>query len=148
MNNGSYIVNLGADPEPLTLGDKQLMKLRCADKTPGKRSVVRWITAMVGGPDIAVAARLAKGDSIVVVGTLTKTEYAPKKPRYKGEMIATDEIPFAKILQVVKSPTFFGSVPVTNEDVSAGSAELVTHAVTTGDFPPADDVSAPEMEGL
>lgn len=139
MNNGTWIVNLGADPEALTLGGRELYKLRCADKTPGKKSITRWFTALVGGPDIDTASRLAKGNTIALAGTLTQTEYKSTKPRYKGEMIRTDEIPFAKILQVIRSDTFFGTGD-------------------TGDFPPKDDAvvvddtatndTPPELEGL
>lgn len=144
MNNGTYIVNLGADPEKLELGGKELYKLRCADKTPGKRSIVRWFTAMVGGPDSTVAPRLAKGDTIALTGTMTKEEYAPKKPRYKGEKIETDNMPFAKILQVIKSPTFFGQADPVDSDEPA-AREQVPVTATDGAFP--DDNSA-AMEGL
>jgi len=145
MNNGTYIVNLGADPEKIELGGRELYKLRCADKTPGKRSIVRWFTAMVGGPDVTVANRLAKGDTIVLTGTLTKEEYSPKKPRYKGEKIETDNMPFAKILQVVKSDTFFGRESVSSDEAPrASTAEVIA---TDGAFPTDEDASA-AMEGL
>jgi hypothetical protein len=133
MNNYTAIVNLGADPEPLTLGGKELIKLRLADKTPGKKSVTRWLTAMVGGPDLATAGRLAKGDAIMITGTLVKEEYKPNKPKYKGEMVETDNIPFAKILQVVKSETFFNTKPDT--EVPSDAVANTTAEVTTGDFP-------------
>lgn len=146
MNFGGYVVNLGADPEPLTLGSRELYKLRCADKTPGKNSVTRWFTALVGGPDLDTASRLAKGDTIILVGTLSKTEFKPKQPKYRGHMQESDEMPFAKILQVIKSTTFFGE----------RNNEEVPHAATIGDFPPNDDdahggsdgVVPPELEGL
>lgn len=147
MNNYTAIVNLGADPEPLTLGGKELIKLRLADKTPGKKAITRWLTAMVGGPDLATAGRLAKGDAIMITGTLVKEEYKPTKPKYKGEMIETDNIPFAKILQVVKSETFFNSKP--DAEVSSDTVANTTVEVTTGDFPtdfaasvPADNLMA------
>ncbi len=109
MNNTTMVINLGADPEHIQLGDKEGRKLRCAEKAPGKKSVTRWFGAIVTGHDVEVADRLAKGDCLVVVGQLQLTEYVPKKPRFKGETIKTDEMPFCKILQVVKSPTFFGA---------------------------------------
>lgn len=143
-NNGVWIVNLGADPEPIKLGDKDLYKLRCADKTPGKKSITRWFQAMVGGPDMNTAARLVKGDCIALAGQMTKEEYAPKKPRYKGEKVEVDSMPFAKIMQVVKSETFFNR-EATGPDVGVESAETV--ATTTGDFP-TDTSAAPELEGL
>lgn len=114
----SAIVNLGADPEELTLGERKVYKMRLADKGIGKDATTRWITALVGGPGVNTAARLVKGDAIWICGTLVRKEYKPKTPRFKGEMIAYDDMPFAEIKQVVKSETFF------NRDV--------------GDFPPTD----------
>jgi single-stranded DNA-binding protein len=140
MNNFTAIVNLGADPESLTLGSNEVYKLRCADKGVGKKAITHWITVLVGGPDKTTAARLAKGDSIMVTGTLVRTEYAPKKPRYKSEMIESSEMPFAKILQVVKSPTFF------NQSVGDFPTDDVP-APTDADVPP-DLTSSPDLDGL
>lgn len=134
MNNYSATVNLGADPEELSLGGRQVYKLRCADKGPGKRAITRWLTTLVSGPDCATAARLTKGDTIFISGTLIQTEYKPKKPRYKGEMINSDEIPFGKILQVVKSDTFF------NQSVGDFPTDEVP---ATGDVPPPNDNDLP-----
>jgi single-stranded DNA-binding protein len=115
MNNGTYIVNLGADPETIRLGEKEGMKLRCAEKAGGKKAITRWFNAIVTGYDAETAARLAKGDTLALAGQLALTEYKPKKPRYKGEMVRADEMPFAKILQVIKSPTFFGEAEKADE---------------------------------
>lgn len=125
MLNVTGIVNLGADPEELTLGARKVYKLRCADKAPGKNSVTRWLSVLVSGPDCDTAQRLAKGDSIMISGTISKTEYKPKKLQFKGQMMSQDEVPFGKILQVVKSDTFF------NKQV--------------GDFP--DTSTPPELPG-
>lgn len=106
-NNFTAIVNLGADPETIQLGDREGRKLRLADKARGKKAITRWFNMLVTGKDCEVADRLRKGDSILVTGELALTEYKPKKAK-KGEMVRADEMPFGKILQVVKSPSFFG----------------------------------------
>lgn len=145
-NTFTAIVNLGADPEELTLGTRQVYKLRCADKGIGKDAVTFWFTALVGGPDITTAQRLIKGDSIAITGTLVHKEYRPKKPRYKGEMMTSAEVPFAKIMQVVKSDTFF------NRDVGdmPGAAGDAPTASNDGVELPGGDASVEpaELEGL
>ena len=142
-NNGTWIVTLGADPEQLTLGSREVYKLRVADKGIGKGAVTLWFTALVGGPDLTVAARLAKGNTIALAGALRATEYAPKKPRFKGEKLQSLEMPFGKIMQVIKSETFFnqqvGDLP---PDDSVATNEVVE---TDGSIP---DDSAPNLEGL
>lgn len=107
MNNFSAIVHLGADPEVLTLGGREVAKLRCAEKAYGKKAKTRWFNLLVGGPDVEVSGRLRKGDQLFVSGQLVLTEFKPKKARFKGEMVNSDEMPFGKILQVLKSETFF-----------------------------------------
>ena len=107
MNNGTFIVNLGNNPTEMTFGETKVYKLRCAEKAGNKKAVTRWFNAYVRGGDTAVAARLSEGDSIALTGELSLTEYAPKTPKYKGEMVREDEIPFARILRVIKSKTFF-----------------------------------------
>jgi len=134
-NNGTYIVNLGKDPEELALGGRPCVKLRCAEKAGNKKAITRWFTAIVGGPDVEVATRLAAGDTIAVSGELSLTEYKPKKQRYKGEMVREDEMPFAKLMRVIKSPTFFS-----DEAPATASAE------PTADAPEGD--AAPDLEGL
>lgn len=111
MNNYTAIVNLTSDVEDLTLGERNVKKLRVADNTFGKNSETRFFDVIVSsGPDMEVAGRLAKGDQIVVTGTLTAGSYKAKKnTKYakKGQVIKTDSMPFGRILQVTKSPTFF-----------------------------------------
>jgi single-stranded DNA-binding protein len=130
-NNGTYIVNLGKDPEKLELGGRECFKLRCAEKAATKKAITRWFTAIVGGPDTATAARLAQGDTIAITGELALTEYKAKKPRYKGEMIREDEIPFAKIMRVLKSPSFFSDA-----EAPAGESGEPTADAPEGDTPP------------
>jgi single-stranded DNA-binding protein len=108
-NSGSYIVRLGDDPETIKLGSIEGRKLRCADNTFGKKSVTRWFNAIVTGRDVETADRLRKGNRIVVSGQLVLEEYAPKKPRYRGEKVKTDVMPFAKITEVIESETYFGN---------------------------------------
>lgn len=131
-NNGTYIVNLGKDPEELELGGRKCFKLRCAEKAATKKAVTRWFTAIVGGPDVDTASRIAKGDSIALAGEMALTEYKAKKPRYKGEMIREDEMPFAKILRVIKSPTFFAD----NSEEQPAEAGAPTADAPEGDAPP------------
>jgi single-stranded DNA-binding protein len=129
MNNGTYVINLGADPETIQLGEKEGRKLRCAEKAPGKKNVTRWFNAIVTGYDNETADRLRKGDTLIVMGQMGLEEYAPKKPRYKGEKIRVDVMNFAKIFQVVKSPSFFGG------DDDEGSGETTTAGVTEAEAP-------------
>jgi hypothetical protein len=136
-NNGVYIVNLGKAPEALTLGGRECYKLRCAEKAATKKAVTRWFTAIVGGPDVETASRLAQGDTIAVSGELALTEYPAKKARYKGEMIREDEIPFAKLMRVIKSPTFFA------EKAPEGEADA---GAPTADAPEGD--TPPDLSGL
>ena len=128
-NNGTYIVNLGKDPEAISLGGRECYKLRCAEKAATKKAITRWFTAIVGGPDVATAARLKQGDTIAVCGELALTEYPAKKARYKGEMIREDEIPFAKLMRVIKSPSFFEEQPPADEGAPTADAPA-------GDTPP------------
>lgn len=132
-NNGTYIVNLGKPPEALELGGRQCYKLRCAEKAANKKAITRWFTAIVGGPDVDTASRLGQGDTIAVSGELSLTEYKAKKPRYKGEMIREDEIPFAKIMRVIKSPTFFAEK---TDEAPADDAGAPTADAPEGDTPP------------
>lgn len=107
MNNFTAIVNLCRDPEALELGGRTCQKLRLADNTFGKNAETRFFDAIVSGPDADVAARLKSADSIAVTGTLVKGSYKGKKGKNKGKTVETDSMPFAKILQVIKSPSFF-----------------------------------------
>ncbi len=128
MNKSMYVVSLGADPEQIQLGDKEGRKLRCAEKARGKKAITRWFNAIVVGYDNDTADRLRKGDTIILDGELVLEEYAPKKPKYKGEKVRTDSMPFAKIFQVVKSPTFFGQNEASEEGEPAadGTTDQIT----------------------
>jgi single-stranded DNA-binding protein len=110
-NTYTAVVNLTSDPESLTLGEREVRKLRCADNTFGKNSQTRFFDVIVSAaPDMAVADRLAKGDQIVVTGQLVAGSYKAKKnSKYakKGQEVKTDSIPFGRIMQVTKSPSFF-----------------------------------------
>lgn len=110
MNNYTAIVNLCKPSETIELGGRPCAKLRLADNTTGKKSVARFFTAIVSGPDVEVAGRLAQGDQIVISGMLCKTEFVGTRGKTKGQTISDDEMPFAKILQVTRSPSFFGHV--------------------------------------
>ena len=72
------VVNVCAPPEPITLGDKEAMKLRLADNT-GQRNSPRFFGMLVTGYDAETAKRLDKGDQIVVTGQLVVNEYKAKK---------------------------------------------------------------------
>lgn len=131
-------MNLGKAPEAISLGGRDCFKLRCAEKAGTKKAVTRWFTAIVGGPDVQTASRLAQGDSIALSGELVLTEYKAKKPRYKGEMIREDEMPFAKIMRVIKSPSFFSE----DGDASAPADD----GAPTADAPEGD--TPPDLSGL
>jgi single-stranded DNA-binding protein len=133
-NSGVWFANLGKDPEELELGGKAVMKLRCAEKAGNKKAETRWFTALVGGPDVETAKRLAKGDSIALSGEMVLKSYKPKKPRYKGEVIMEDEISFAKLVKVIKSPTFFAEQEAPAEE-----------GAPTADAPAGD--AAPDLTG-
>ena len=109
------VVNLCRDPEPLTLGEREVMKLRLADNT-SKKNETLFFGAIVSGYDAETAKRLATGDQIVISGQLTATSYKAKKAGKnvkKGDTVHAMEMPFAKIVQVVKSPTFSGETEAT-----------------------------------
>lgn len=130
-NNGTYIANLGKDPEELELGGRPCVKLRVAEKAASKKAETRWFTAIVGGPDVETAKKLRTGDTIAVTGELVLTKYKAKKPRYAGEMIQEDEMPFAKLMRVIKSPSFFGDGEAPPADAGAPTADS-----PAGDTPP------------
>lgn len=106
VNTFTSVANLCRAPEELELGGRACMKLRLADNTYGK-SETRFFDAIVSGPDVDTAKRLSQGDQIVITGTLQKTSYKAKKGKMKGKTIEQDQMPFAKILQVTKSESFF-----------------------------------------
>lgn len=133
------IVSLGKDPEALSLGGRECFKIRCAEKGSSKKAVTRWFTAIVGGPDANTAPRLAKGDTIAITGELILTEYTPKTGPNKGKKQTEDEMPFAKIMKVIKSPTFFA-------DSGESGGPQVEPGVPSADAPAGDSV--PDLEGL
>lgn len=108
-NSYSAVVTLGQDPEELELGGRTCYKLRGAEKAASKRAETRWLDIIVGGPDTETAANLKAKDQIFVAGELVLTSYTPKKGKNKGKKQTGDEIPFGKIVKVLKSPTFFAS---------------------------------------
>lgn len=126
-NNGTYIANLGKDPEELELGGRKCVKIRVAEKGASKRAIPRWFTAIVGGPDTDVAIQLKKGDTVALSGELVLTEYKNKKT---NQMQREDEMPFAKLLRVIKSPSFFGAQDAPDAD-GTPSADA-----PAGDAPP------------
>lgn len=110
-NSYTAVVNLTKDPEDLTLGEREVVKLRLADNTFGKNTETRFFDALVAGPDVDAARQLKSGDQIVITGQLTKTSYKSKKGKNKGKTMEADSMPFAKILQITKSPSFFNASP-------------------------------------
>lgn len=136
MNTYTAIVNLTADVEDLRLGERDTKKLRVADNTFGKNSETRFFDMIVSsGPDMEVAGRLAKGDQIVVTGTLVRGSYTAKKTtKYakKGAKVITDSMPFGRILQVTKSPSFFNQGE-TSEDAPADDGSTDEPDITVAD---------------
>ena len=103
------VVNLCADPAPLTIGDKEAMKLRLADNT-GRKNGARFFGMLVTGSDVEKATRLRSGDKIVVSGQLVVNEFTAKKAGKgykKGDKLKGDEMPYGRILEVIKSDTYF-----------------------------------------
>lgn len=127
-NYGTFFVYLGKAPEDLQLGGKDVVKLRCSEKAGNKRAETRWFTAIVGGPDVEAARRLAKGDMIALAGELVYKKYRPKNAR---EDKYEDEMPFAKLAKVIKSPTFFGGTGEAAPEAGAPTADA-----PAGDTPP------------
>lgn len=115
------------DPEKLTLGGKDAAKLRLVDKALSKKHEDRFFNAILFGYDAETAGRLAKGDKILITGTLALTSYKSKKT---GQKVTADEMGFGtRILRVLHSPTFFGEGPAGDEpaeaeDVAPGKGPL------------------------
>jgi single-stranded DNA-binding protein len=128
MNLFISIANLCRAAEDLELGGRACAKLRLADNTYGKAET-RFFDAIVGGPDVETAKRLAQGDQIVIAGTLNKGSYKAKKGKMKGKMVQTEDMPFAKILQVTKSPTFFAG---TGDDEAEDEGDTSEPDITEG----------------
>lgn len=135
-NNYTACVNLTQDPEDLVLGEREIVKLRCADNTFGKNTETRYFDALVAGPDLTAARKLKKGDGLVISGQLTKTSYKSKKGKNKGKTVEADSMPFAKIMQITKSPSFFAGDDEAGDDQE--SADDSDQDIGT-DAPPADE---------
>jgi single-stranded DNA-binding protein len=129
-NNGTWFANLGKDPEALQLGGRDVVKLRLAEKAGNKKAETRWFTAIVGGPDVETAKRLASGDTIAIAGELVYKSYKSTKGKNKGQTVFEDEMPFAKLVKVIKSPTFFAGTEAPAEE-GAPTADA-----PAGDTPP------------
>lgn len=106
------------NPEELTLGGNEVIKLRLADNPISKeRNITRYVDALCGGRLSAVAKKLAKGDTISIVGNLVLREYkaSGKGKVKKGTVMRTDEMPFVQEIRVQRSDTFFGSTEATGD---------------------------------
>lgn len=129
------VVNLTKDPEALTLGERELCKLRVADNTFGKNAETRFFDVLVSGPDVDAGLQLKSGDQIVVSGQLVKTSYKSKKGKMKGKSVEADSMPFGKILQITKSPSFFSGEGKADADDGVDQTE----EPDLGDAPAGDD---------
>jgi single-stranded DNA-binding protein len=134
MNNGTWIVSLGGDPETITLGKtedgtpREGRKLRCACNAGGKKAETRWFNAIVTGRDMQTVDEMCqKGTTLALTGQLVKESYKPKKPRYKGEVVYVDTMPFAKIMQVIK-----GAKDADGGDAADGVTETEAPVLDTG----------------
>lgn len=112
------------EPEKLVMGGKPTTKLRLVDKAISKRHEDRFFNALLGGFDAETAGRLAKGDKILITGTLAINKYTSKKT---GKEVLSDEMGFGtRILRVIQSPTFFGEGQGEKaEDRNAPPADVV-----------------------
>lgn len=119
-NNSVYVVVLGKDPEDASayIG-RPARKLRLVDKGQGKNSIDRWFDATVTGPDVDVCDRLRSGNQIVIAGALQLTEFTYTKGAKKGTKQREDRMPYAKIIQVTRSETFFTPKDETTETAEA-----------------------------
>lgn len=142
MNSFTCIARLGADPETIQLGDREGRKVRLAEEVPGKKNITRWFNAIFSGRDVETVDRIRKGDTIMVTGALALTEYSPKKTRYKGEKVKSDEMPFAKLMQVIKSPSFFEG------DAADAAEEAQADGVTATEDPISGAAVSPDEDPL
>lgn len=133
------VVNLTQDPEDLTLGEREVVKLRCADNTFGRNTETRFFDAIVSGPDLVAGRQLKKGDQVVISGQLCKTSYKSKSGKNKGKTMEADSMPFAKLMQITKSPSFFsGEGKADTEEENSDEPDL-GDTTNIGDEP-ADDL--------
>lgn len=136
-NNFTAVCNLTQNPEDMQMGGRDVVKIRVANNTPGRQAETRFFNAILGGPDVEGARNLRKGDQIVVTGTLQATSYTAKKGKMKGKKVYADEMPFAKLLRVTKSETFFAALG--GGDDEAGDSTPPPDAPETSDVDGDDD---------
>lgn len=130
-------MNLGRNPEKTQLGGRDVVKLRVAEKAGSKRAETRWFNAIVGGPDVDTAMQLEEGNQIALSGELVWTSWTPKQGKLKGIKQFGDEMPFAKLLKVLKSESFFNK-----------NAEGSTTDAPAGDTPPDIGATPPDLSDL
>jgi len=121
MNNFSTVATIVKAPESIKLGERPGMRVRLVDKTYGKKAVDRFFTGIFSGQDLDVLARLKVGDQIFVSGGLIQEEYTNKA----GVVVKDDNMPYAKLLQVAKSASFFAKKEEA-DDVQATAAPDLT----------------------
>lgn len=129
MNIHTAVVTLAAAPEAKTIGSKDIVELRVADRSFGRNAVTKFYTATVSGRDAENARRLTKGDSVFITGSMQAREYTNKK----GIKVQVDEMPFCRLVQVLKSDSFFAK-----DDDAGDAAAAETQAAVDGDDPLAD----------
>lgn len=135
-NTFTAVVNLCRDPEPLELGGKPCQKLRLADNS-GSKNDTTFFGAIVSGRDGDIALQLRKGDEVVISGQLVSGNYKAKKAGKgikKGDVIRTLDMPFARLVKVTRSPTFFSG-----EAVPVDAPEAAAADVGGSDVDPLDD---------
>lgn len=71
-------VNLVADPEQRTVGEKTLTSFRFADNSSSDKDETMWVTATLSGKLGEIASELKKGDRVNVSGKLTLRVYDKK----------------------------------------------------------------------
>lgn len=121
-NNFTAVCNLTRDAETLTLGERELVKMRLANNTFGKGAEALFFDALVGGPDYDAAIQLKQGDKIAITGTLVKSSYKGKKGKMKGKVVETFSMPFAKLMTIIKSESFFAGSGQ-DDEAEEGSTE-------------------------
>lgn len=141
-NQFTAVCNLTKDPEELTLGERELVKLRVADNTFGKNALPRYFDALVGGPDVDAARQLKTGDQVVLTGQLVKSSYKSKSGKTKGKTVETDSMPFAKLMQITRSPSFFGADDAEGGGDEPEAGDPGTDDAVAGDSGAGDDPMA------
>jgi single-stranded DNA-binding protein len=120
-------VNLCRDPETIQMGEREATKVRVADNT-GSRNETRFFNVLFTGRDAETANRLRQGDKIIVTGQLVVNSYKAKKDGKgvkKGQTMTSDEMPFARLMEVVKSPSFFSDEePAAKESANTEAPDL------------------------